>query len=238
MKIIVSPAKTQQWSKQLLDIKNRPEFLDESVFLREEIKKLSKEEIAVLMKIKGKKLDEVFELFSKDIDDLEEVPAVECYTGFVFKELNIDDYKEKQVQFMEENLVILSAMYGALRPLDGMKPYRLDMTMKPLEKSLYEFWRDKIDLYFQDQELIVNLASNEFSKMISKEMITIEFKVIKEGKIKTIGTYAKKARGMMLDYIIKHEIKDVENMKNFNRDGYKFSEENSSTEKLMFIKEL
>lgn len=238
MKIIVAPSKTQQYENKTIKTTSSPVFMEESQRIRAEIRNFGREDFANVMKIKGKKLDEVVELYSKEDNELKEVPAIECYTGFVFRELEMPKYDSEQLQYMNGSVRILSAMYGVLRPSDLIRGYRLDMTMKFGVQNLYKRWNEKVDEYFRNEEIIINLASKEFSKMISKKMIDIDFKVIKEGKLKTIGTYAKKARGMMLDYIIKNRIQEPTKLKEFSLDGYEFSDEKSKDNSYVFIKEM
>ncbi|WBW98178.1 YaaA family protein [Oceanirhabdus sp. W0125-5] len=236
MKIIVSPSKTQQFDKRISYKNSNPKFQEESLELRKILKYKEVDEIARIMKIKGKKLEEVVQIYQTLPENLDRVCAIEAYTGFVFKELNIEGYSEKELDYMDDKLRILSALYGILKPFDVISPYRLDMTMKISDESLYSLWTERITQEFSDEELIVNLASKEFSKLVKRPMLTIDFKVIKDGKLKTVGTYAKKARGMMLHYLISNKIEEVGKIKEFDVDGYCFSEEHSDEDNWTFVK--
>jgi len=200
--------------------------------LLSQINKKSKNELAEKMKLKNKLLDSTYDLYhSRDI--LDEVEAISYYNGFVFKQL--EDYSQ-HLDYLNENIILISALYGLLKPFDKIKPYRLDFNMKLFDKSLYQYWTN-LDSLITD-EVIVNLASNEYSKVINKDMINIQFRQIKEGKLKNMSTYTKMARGMFLNYLIQNEIDKVEDFKKFAIDGYRFIEEKSDSKNLYFIKEL
>ncbi|MCM1989781.1 YaaA family protein [Oceanirhabdus seepicola] len=236
MKIIVSPSKIQQFERRISYKNSNPKFQPESFELRKILKSKSQDEITRIMKIKGKKLEEVLKIYETSVENLDKACAIEAYTGFVFKELYLEGYSEEELEYMEDKLRILSALYGILKPFDSINPYRLDMTMKICDESLYSLWTEKISQEFSDEELIVNLASKEFCKLVKRPMLTIDFKVMKDGKLKTVGTYAKKARGMMLHYLISNRVEDISKIKKFDMDGYFFSEENSKDNNWVFIK--
>jgi hypothetical protein len=174
--------------------------------------------------------------------------ALYTFDGDVYANMDIANYSSDDVHFANEVICILSGLYGFLKPLSMMQPYRLEMGTK-LEgawgKSLYDFWGDKITKQLKIEaagQPVVNLASQEYAKAVDfsafNKVITIDFKHAKEGSLKTIGTLAKRARGMMADTIIKHRIKDVELLKHFNEDDYKFSDELSTEDNWVFVKVL
>ncbi len=134
------------------------------------------------MNIDGQLFDETWHNI-KNFQDNGYSPVIHTYTGLVYKYLNLKDYDPSMLAFMDQHLVILSAMYGALRPLDGIRPYRLDMKMQIMTKTLYEFWQKDLESYFKG-ETIIDLASTEFSKMISLPKTTIGFRDFKDGKYK------------------------------------------------------
>ena len=224
MKIILSPSKTQTDERIVDQPIKEPKYQNKADQLAEIITKKSEDELALIMKLKGKLFAETFQRYQKyKADDCNH--AIASYTGTVFKEIDIKNYNTEEINYLREHLIILSALYGPLRPMDGIKPYRLDMKMKIMDQSLYEYWTETITSVFDDKECIINLASGEFSKLVKKPMITIEFKESKEdGSYKTVGTYAKKARGMMVNYIIKNQIEDIEEIKAFNLEGYSFNQ--------------
>ncbi|WP_432666326.1 YaaA family protein [Wukongibacter baidiensis] len=237
MKIIIAPSKTQDFTHITSHNLSEPIFKDKADNLVKEIKKLTKEEMAKKFKVKGKLLEQTYESYH-NYEQAEAGAAILSYIGEVFKQLDIDCYTKEDFVFLQQHLFILSALYGALRPSDRIKPYRLDMKINILnDESLYSYWQDDVTRIFEGEELIVNLASNEFSKIVKKPMTTIVFKEkSSDGKYKTIGTYAKKARGRMLDYIIKNRVEDIPSLKEFNVDGYVLNEGLSKKDTLVFTR--
>jgi len=170
----------------------------------------------------------------------------EVFNGLDAKSLNLDDFA-----YLQNHLRILSGLYGVLRPLDLMQPYRLDIGSKfePLEcNSLYDYWGDSITLKLNDvliqnkgSNILVNLASGEYFKSLHKKILKakvldIEFYELQGDKLKTIVVYTKKARGLMARYIIKNRIEEPEQLKAFNADGYWFNSELSNEEKYIFVR--
>ncbi|RUA09540.1 MAG: peroxide stress protein YaaA [Fusobacteria bacterium] len=224
MKIIFSPSKSMNFKDANKNCnKLNIRFLDSTNILINNLKNLNSEELSKLMKIKGKTLENVIN-FYKNFEISSAQEAIYSYNGISFKQLELKKYNTDQLNYLNSNLIILSALYGVVRPLDCIKEYRLDMTMKLLkDQTLYNFWKDKIKDYFDEDELIINLASKEFSKMVSKPMINIDFKEYKNGNYKSISSYSKKGRGMMLNFMIKNRITNIEKIKEFNLDGYKLN---------------
>lgn len=234
LKIMISPSKTQQHGAEYsekLSI-SEPLHARETEAIYNEICKLSKDDMAKRFSIKGKILDSVYENYSK-FKSLETTPAIMAYTGFVFKGLEIASYGLEEWEYITEHIRILSAFYGNLRPLDAIKAYRLDYKSK-LDINLYDYWRETLIEDFKG-ETIVNLASDEFSKSVKLDMVTIKFLDEKDGKFKTIGTYAKQARGLFLNEIIKKHIDKLSSLKEISVMDYKFCE-NMSDEKLFVFK--
>lgn len=239
MKIIIAPSKTQDTSlkEQVEGIKIIDKEKTDALFTL--IKSFSKSELMSLMKIKNKLLDETYALFQKWPQGLVYKQAIEMYRGIVFKELGVLSYTRSQVQYMNKHVIILSAMYGILKPHSLIYPYRLDMTMKPNNMNLYNYWQETIDSCFED-EPIINLASREFSQMVQKQkghMIAIDFKDRGDkGNLKTVSIYAKKARGKMLDMMIKEEVDDFRKIKSFVIDGYCFNKDKSNDHHYIFVR--
>ncbi|MCH4890886.1 YaaA family protein [Acidaminobacter sp. JC074] len=233
MKIIISPAKVQDGSFQFERPYSKVCFPKKKNELHGLIKDHTKEQMGKLMKIKNKLLDTTYKIYQ---EPQETKHAVNLYNGIVYKEINTNLYDDLQIMYMNEHLRILSAMYGVLEPLTGIKPYRLDMTMKPEKKNLYHYWDKEINDYFKD-EVIINLASVEFSKMIKKDMINIHFKELHDDTYKIVTVRAKKARGLMVDYMITNMISDVEGIKGFDEAGYRYKPEMSDEWNLVFTME-
>jgi len=178
--------------------------------------------------------------------------AVLAFKGDVYAGMDAYAFKKSDFNFAQKQLRILSGLYGLLRPLDLVQPYRLEMGTKlanPVGKNLYEFWGGGItdalnaDLSQQKtkQPILLNLASNEYFKSVNKKslnatIITPVFKDEKAGKYKVVGIFAKRARGSMVNYIVKNRIKNVEDIKGFDIDGYEFNRAMSSTQEWVFAR--
>lgn len=237
MKIIISPSKTQKITKIMgFDFKSAI-YKDKTDYLVNLMKKFKKEEIKKIMKTSDKLTNEIYNNYKAFLDE-KLGHAAASYTGIAFRSLDIKEFSKKEVEYMEKHLVILSALYGVLTPLTGIKPYRLDMTMSISKKnSLYEFWQESINEYFEEEEMIINLASKEFSKMIKKPLINIEFFEEKNEKLVQISTNSKKARGEMVKCIVKTKAEKLDDIRRISFDGYKFNKKLSKENVLVFVKE-
>lgn len=238
MLLVISPAKTLDFSK--LDNtfpKTPPDFAIESTKLVEALKKLAINDLQNLMGISYS----LANLNGKRFADWKATPALEetlqaifAFRGEVYSGLNVDDFTNEELAYCQSHLRILSGLYGVLKPLDGIQPYRLEMgTALKIGKSknLYEYWGNKIttkvlhSLNEQGDTVLVNLASNEYFKAIKPNrlkatIITPTFKDYKDGDYRIISIYAKKARGLMTRFILKHRINDPEDLKHFDNEGY------------------
>lgn len=244
MIIILSPSKTMDMGGAEL---TNNDFSEKTQSLIKKIKTFSKEELSKTMKIKGKILDSTFDTY-KSFDSAPSKSAIEAYTGFVFKGLELKDYSEDQRKFLDDHFVILSALYGCLLPATKVREYRLDMTMKlDSEINPYSFWKEEINsslvslMNNNKENILVNLASNEFSKLIDRknfpfDIVDIDFKEEKDGGFKSVATYAKKARGIMSNYMVKNMILDKDDIKSFNEEGYSYNKELSSEKKYVFTR--
>ncbi|PID30061.1 MAG: hypothetical protein CR982_01710 [Candidatus Cloacimonadota bacterium] len=236
MKIIISPSKTRYFNNSSNLKKTTPLFNDKAESLSNIIKGFEKTQLAKIMKIKGEILDRTYEEY-KEFSQAKSYPAIESYTGTVYKEIKFNDYNDDQLIYLENNLKIMSALYGVVSPFDGIKPYRLDMNMKIMEQSLYKFWADYIgreSFTEKVDELIIDLASSEFSKMLKFDKISIDFKQFVDGKYKSVAVYSKMARGKMTNYLIENMVENIDDIKKFDLDGYSFNEELSSERKFIF----
>ena len=244
MKIIFSPSKEMKVGEFNSPFSFSPKFKDESKEILNILKILDKNQIEKIMKIKGELLEETYYNIA-NYDSLSETKAINLYNGVAFKKLELESYNSKELEYLNNSLIILSAMYGALNPFDNIKKYRLDMTIKISENSLYSFWSEKVTAYInellsQDSEkILLNLASNEYSKIINKKslnfkMITIDFKEFKNGKYSSVSRFSKQGRGMLLNYLIKNQITNIEEIKKFNEDRYSFNSELSNENTIIF----
>lgn len=234
MKIILSPSKTQNFDNTYNGPVTEPVFISEAEYLTKQLKRMSKEMLSKTMKIEGTLLEET-SYNIKNFDILTHSPAIHTYTGLVYKYMNLSDYNDSMLSFMNEHLVILSALYGILKPMDGIKPYRLDMKMKIMNLSLYDYWKTSITKQLKG-ETIIDLASNEFSKMVPLPKVSIGFRQQQGDQYKNIATFSKMARGQLLDSIIKHQINEIEDLKALIFDGYTYNDSLSDEQTLFFTR--
>ena len=235
MLILLSPAKTLDYSKDF-DVKpTAPAFLSDSSKLIKELKTKEPKDIATLMGLSDNLATLNFDRYqswkaAKSISS-DSKPALFVFQGDVYQGLKAETFNKKDIAFAQKHLRILSGLYGELRPLDVIKPYRLEMgtSLKiGTKKNLYEFWGDKIvnelNIALKDlnSSTLVNLASTEYFKSVNKkklnaEIITPVFKDFSNGKYKMVMVYAKKARGMMANYIIKNRIENTSTLFNTSK---------------------
>ena len=245
MKIIFSPSKEMR-EENIFENKKieftEPKFKDKTNILIGILKEKSLSEIENIMKLKGDLLNKSYRDI-QDYDKLKFIPAISMYYGVSFKELNLEDYSEKSLEYLKNNLLILSALYGVLLAFDLVKKYRLDMTMSIIDKGLYNFWKKDINDYISNilskDEVLLNLASGEFSKMIDSKrifIINVDFKEEKDGAYKSVSTYSKKARGQFLNYLIKNQIANLEDIKKIKLDGYSLNKDLSDEKNLIFTR--
>ncbi|MCC3867292.1 peroxide stress protein YaaA [Terrisporobacter mayombei] len=221
-------------------------FTKETKEIVQALKSLNPCDIQSLMKVNEKIAFQSYAYFQDFNFKKEGVCGLLAYDGLVFKNIKAEDFSIEDFEFANNHIKILDAFYGIVNPLDEVLPYRLEMQypIKIHDKNLYKFWDDKIynKLYIEDN-VIVNLASEEYAKTVRRFLkeddifIDIDFKVHKDGKLKTLATLAKMARGQMIKYIVENKINDPENLKNFKFNNYKFSHNLSTSRKLVFIKE-
>ena len=252
MKIVISPAKSLNFEKELPTAKyTEPAFLKESRQIQKVLKQQSPKDLSELMTISAK----LAELnWQRNIDwktpftTQNARPAIYTFDGDVYTGLDVYSIPLEKVERLQDSLRILSGLYGVLKPLDLMQAYRLEMGTKlPIgaDKNLYEFWKAKVthslNKELENGELFVNLASNEYFsavdvKALKVPIITPDFKDYKDGKLKIISFFAKKARGMMVRYIIDTEAKTIEDLKGFNYDRYQFDASLSKGNHLVFTR--
>lgn len=239
MKIIISPAKSLDFeTAPPLNKHTQPAFLDESAKLIEQMREYSPEEIGKLMKISDKLAELNYQRFSDwqtPFTANNAKQSIYAFTGDVYTGLDATSLSAEEIDFAQDHLRILSGLYGLLKPLDLMQAYRLEMGTR-LKPSLYDFWAGKLTKDLGD-ELVVNLASNEYFKAVKpKNVLNIDFKENKDGELKIVGIYAKKARGLMTRYIIQNKITSPAKIKNFDVDGYEFREDLSDDGHFVFAR--
>ncbi|MCF6308653.1 MAG: peroxide stress protein YaaA [Flavobacteriaceae bacterium] len=241
MKIVISPAKSLDFESKLpTNIFTNSEFLEQAETLNSTMATKSKKAIGKLMSISDK-LSELnyqrYQDFTVPFTENNARPAVFSFSGDVYVGLDAYSLNEAKIKKMQNSLRILSGMYGMLKPLDLMQPYRLEMGARLIinqKKNLYEFWGNTItealNNELKDDELFLNLASQEYFKVIKPSLLKVPvispvFKDYKNGKLKIISFFAKKARGSMVRYVLDNDIGSLNDLKGFDTGGYGFSEE-------------
>ncbi len=254
MLAVISPAKSLDFECPLATkTYSQPQFLDQAKLLIEELKQLSLQDVAGLMKLSDK-LAELnvhrFQSFDTPFTPDNARQAVLAFRGDVYQGLDADTLKLKDFKYAQQHLRILSGLYGLLKPLDLIQPYRLEMGTpfgNQRGKNLYQFWGDRVhnalaaELEQQNTAFLINLASNEYFKVVQDkklpyEVITPVFKDCKNGQFKVISFFAKRARGMMARYMIENRIDTPDGLKDFAVDGYYFDKNSSSSKELVFLR--
>lgn len=241
MKIILSPSKTQNDERKREEKGKDILYEDKTKELFDYLKSLSKEELKTELDIQGSLLDRTYKLYQDHSFEDETISAIECYNGSSFKQIDLDSFDQEQFSYMQEKLVIISPMYGPLNSNMGIWPYRLEMRLKPNGINLYKYWQEIMENYFADVDLIINLASNEYSKVVEDnyqgKIIDFYFKEEQEdGSLKTMGYYVKHNRGKLLNEMIKKQVKSLDKIKEIEFDGYKFDDKRSDENNFKFIK--
>lgn len=252
MKLVLSPAKSLDFESPLpTGQHSEPQFLKQSERLNKLLKKQSAQSLSKLMNISaalGQLNYERNQAWQLPFTTDNARPAVYAFNGDVYKGLDAYTITEDKLDKLQSTVRILSGLYGLLRPTDLIQPYRLEMgTKMPVgtKKNLYEFWKKDITKALNDEleddELFLNLASNEYFKAIDKKalkvpVVTANFKDFKNGAYKVISFYAKEARGLMARYIIDTDAKTKDDLKGFDYQGYSFSEPMSTENDLVFIR--
>jgi cytoplasmic iron level regulating protein YaaA (DUF328/UPF0246 family) len=240
MKIIISPAKKLA-TDNFINKGTSIQFLKETNYLVKELKTYSVGDVKSLMNLSDNLAQLNWQRF-QDWNTKDVGQALFMFKGDVYQGLKAETLTNIELDFAQENLRILSGLYGLLKPKDLIYPYRLEMGIKLKTKSgnnLYKFWEDRLHQTLlselENEEEIINLASEEYSKALhlkkfSNHVITPVFKDSKNGKLKVISFFAKRARGEMVNFIIRNKIKKSENLKSFSNLGYQFTDETENGE--------
>lgn len=254
MLMIISPAKTLDYESPLTtETHTQPDFLDDACELIDQLKELEPHQVSNLMSISeklGQLNAERFQTWHTPFTPDNARQAVLAFKGDVYTGLDAESFSEEDFSFAQKHLRILSGLYGLLKPLDLMQPYRLEMGTRfenTRGKDLYAFWGSKItdalnQLLASDDKVLVNLASVEYFKSVQKKhldarLVTPQFKDWKNGQYKMISFYAKKARGLMCRYAIQNRITQADDLKGFNLEGYYFSEDQSDNNNWVFLRD-
>lgn len=253
---ILSPSKTQDFEQFCPQVFHnfcaKPQFFEETLQLLSLLKQMDVPEISKLMSVSDKIAILNFQRFQDFSLDYKQrsMPAILAFKGDVYKHINSENYTQEDLEFANQRMGIISGFYGILKPCDLIQPYRLEMKTSlsnAYGKDLYKFWGQKITDYLNKNlsefDFVINLASNEYSKVIDRKklkpkVVDIDFKHIKGDKISTIAIYAKLARGLFADHIVKNKIDTLDKLRKIVLDNYTLDENLSTEYKLVFIKDV
>jgi len=248
---VISPAKTLDFETPCQFDATSPRFQNEARELINVLRTKTAGDIRSLMSV-SENIAELnvgrYQQFASRHTQKNSKPCAFAFKGDVYIGLEAEDFTSEDVDFAQSHLRILSGLYGLLRPMDRIQPYRLEMGTRLAfddYKTLYNFWENKIvdrlnlDLRAQGDKTVVNLASNEYFKSVNLKrlkgkVVDVEFKDFSNGEYKVVSFFAKKARGMMSRYIIKNQLNDIESLKGFDYEDYRFDESSSSDTKMAF----
>ncbi len=256
MLVVLSPAKSLDLVTPVARRKfTQPEFLSDARSLAKELKKLSPEQLSELMHMSSKLGTLTYERYASwhtPFDEKSSRPAIFTFIGDVYQGLEAKSFSARDINYASKHLRILSGLYGVLKPLDLIQPYRLEMGT-PLATSkgndLYSFWGQKLtqalnrDLAFEKGRVLVNLASNEYFnaidlKVLDGKVISPVFKDYSNGKYRFLSFYAKQARGMMAAYLIRNRVSSLVKLRKFDGAGYRYSADQSTETKPVFLRKL
>ncbi|MBN2993833.1 peroxide stress protein YaaA [Pseudomonas cedrina subsp. fulgida] len=255
MLMVISPAKTLDFETAPATQRyTQPQYLDHSQQLIEQLRELSPAQISELMHVSDKigGLNAArFGSWTPAFTPANAKQALLAFKGDVYTGLNAETFSDADFTYAQDHLRMLSGLYGLLRPLDLMMPYRLEMGTKlanPRGKDLYAFWGTRISEWLnealaeQGDDVLLNLASNEYFSAVKRtalnaRIINTEFKDLKNGQYKIISFYAKKARGLMSRFVIQERINDPARLKAFDAQGYRFNAQQSKPDNLVFLRD-
>lgn len=252
MKIITSPAKLMNISNTTEFLKpSKPTFIQEAALIQSYLKEKSPKFLSELMEISPKLAEENWERnqnWKANPTAKESAPAMFAFTGEVYRGLDANTLSKEAVDYLQKNYRMLSGLYGWLKPSDKVMLYRLEMGRNfefEHYKNLYEFWQDKVTAQLNSElkkkDLVLNLASNEYFKVIDKKkvnapIINFDFYELKSGKPKTIVVYTKHARGLVVRFCAETNAQTLNDVKAFNYEGYRIDEERSTDDNLVFVR--
>lgn len=255
MLMVISPAKTLDYSvRTLTEHYSLPEHLDDAAVLIEQLRALSPAEIASLMKLSDKLAGlnvARYAAWSPETTWENARQALLAFRGDVYTGLDADSFTPEDLRFAQQHLRILSGLYGVLRPLDLMQPYRLEMGTRLANargRDLYAFWGPRISQWLnqaleaQGDRVLLNLASNEYFSAVQRQVldariIDTEFRDLSHGQYKIISFHAKRARGLMARYVIRQRLSDPDALRAFDLTGYRYSAGHSTPDKLVFLRD-
>jgi len=238
MKMIISPAKT--FNKELIHSEQEPYFIKDAKKLMKALKHVDKDQLKRSMKLSDALLHEVTS-FMKQFGK-QSFKAIYAYYGQAFKKFDVNTLSDDEINYMNEHLLILSGLYGILKPDDGISLYRLEMQDQTIQ-NLYHFWKPKINKYFKTflkDELIIDLTSEEYQKVLPElhNIVHIDFLEIKDHQEKRISMTMKSLRGLFARKVIQEHIEDLDRLKTIEIDGFLYDPVRSDEKHMIYVKEV
>jgi uncharacterized protein len=254
MKLLLSPAKLMDTLHvREIKVKSKPKFITDSSLLVNELKEKNLTELQKHLGISSNLTQtnwDRFQEWSKNPTNENGIQAILGYKGEVYRSLDAETLSDDAIEYLQKQAFIFSGLYGILKPLDFIMPYRLEMAT-PHEivgtKNLYAFWQEKLTNYLRESteynEVILNLTSDEYMKSINQKkldrtVVNCQFKTFKNGKLSSVMMHLKGGRGLMARYCAENKIKSIDEVKKFTLGNFYYSEENSTNTNLVFIKEI
>lgn len=244
MKIIIAPAKIMKIDRDSFPIQSKPQFLDKTRILERFLKSRSNEQLKDLWHASENVTNQsILQLENMNLDE-RLTPAILAFSGIQYQYMAPDLFTQPALDYIQKNLRILSGFYGMLRPFDGVCPYRLELNTKMVgfrDYSLYHFWGSDIaENLFQEDNIVIDLASKQYTRLVKpylsqgRQLITVDFQELKNGKWKTVGVHAKMARGEMVRYIAEKQIKNPTDLQDFNDFEFQFEPDVSTKDHYVF----
>lgn len=244
MKIIIAPAKIMKIDRDSFPIQSKPQFLDKTRILERFLKSRSNEQLKDLWHASENVTKQsILQLENMNLDE-RLTPAILAFSGIQYQYMAPDLFTQPALDYIQKNLRILSGFYGMLRPFDGVCPYRLELNTKMVgfrDYSLYYFWDSDIaENLFQEDNIVIDLASKQYTRLVKpylsqgRQLITVDFQELKNGKWKTVGVHAKMARGEMVRYIAEKQIKNPTDLQDFNDFEFQFEPDVSTKDHYVF----
>ena len=244
MKIIIAPAKIMKIDRDSFPIQSKPQFLDKTRILERFLKSRSNEQLKDLWHASENVTKQsILQLENMNLDE-RLTPAILAFSGIQYQYMAPDLFTQPALDYIQKNLRILSGFYGMLRPFDGVCPYRLELNTKMVgfcDYSLYHFWGSDIaENLFQEDNIVIDLASKQYTGLVKpylsqgRQLITVDFQELKNGKWKTVGVHAKMARGEMVRYIAEKQIKNPTDLQDFNDFEFQFEPDVSTKDHYVF----
>lgn len=244
MKIIIAPAKIMKIDRDSFPIQSKPQFLDKTRILERFLKSRSNEQLKDLWHASENVTKQsILQLENMNLDE-RLTPAILAFSGIQYQYMAPDLFTQPALDYIQKNLRILSGFYGMLRPFDGVCPYRLELNTKMVgfrDYSLYHFWDSDIaENLFQEDNIVIDLASKQYTRLVKpylsqgRQLITVDFQELKNGKWKTVGVHAKMARGEMVRYIAEKQIKNPTDLQDFNDFEFQFEPDVSTKDHYVF----